>query len=90
MTAVLTRRYRARVVGFTATADGRVRAVQVRCPYCRGIHQHYWGTSDYAHPWCGTPGVCYQMLWPESGNHHHAEEFQMTPPTDPRTGAKTQ
>lgn len=60
------RRRRARVVGYETAPDGRVRSYSVRCPYCRGRHQHSGRLStDFATPWCGTRAT-YEIRWPET------------------------
>jgi hypothetical protein len=68
------RRRHAYIIGAQTNDNGGISAVQVRCPWCRGVHQHAWRAStDYAHPWCGTPGVGYLLLWPEGTPLGHRE-----------------
>jgi hypothetical protein len=59
------------VTGVIQGPDGHtgVRAVQVRCPWCRGTHQHTWHphSPNFAYPTCGTPGVGYRITWPTNG-----------------------
>jgi hypothetical protein len=60
------RRWHARVVSAVYTSDGWVRSFVVKCPFCRGRHSHSaWGSTTFASPHCGTPGV-YRVIWPET------------------------
>jgi hypothetical protein len=66
LTPPVQRRWHARVISAVYTSDGWVRAFTVRCPFCRGQHQHSaWGSTHLAQPHCGTPGV-YEVIWPET------------------------
>lgn len=59
-------RQHAHVVSFKSDTNGHVRAFSVKCPYCRGIHQHTASrATDYAQAWCGTPAGAYDVVWPE-------------------------
>jgi hypothetical protein len=65
MTAAHTQRPNAFIVGSQNDDTGNFGSVSVKCPWCRGVHKHSLrSTTDYAHPWCGTPGVVYQLIWP--------------------------
>jgi hypothetical protein len=59
------RRWHAKVISAVYDPDtGWPRSFTVRCPFCRGRHQHSsWGSTTFASPWCGTPGV-YEIRWP--------------------------
>jgi hypothetical protein len=60
-----TQRRHATIVAWRTNDTGIAGSVSVRCPFCRGVHQHSLrGTTDFAGPWCGTPGVFYQLIWP--------------------------
>lgn len=61
------RRWHARVISAAYDPNtGWPRSFVVRCPFCRGRHKHSaWGSTHFASPWCGTPGV-YEITWPES------------------------
>lgn len=68
-------RRRALIIGAQTNETSQRSSVSVRCPYCRGVHQHAWGRADYAAPWCGTPGAVYQLVWPEEPQTTHQDEL---------------
>ncbi|OBJ43111.1 hypothetical protein A5621_00865 [Mycobacterium colombiense] len=72
MTAAYSRP-RALITGAETNEVDRRISITVRCPFCRGTHQHAWGHADYAAPWCGTPGAVYQLVWPEELQTHQDE-----------------
>lgn len=64
MTAPQLQRRRAYVVAYRADPCDRVRSFEVKCPFCRGRHQHATSnTSDYALPYCGA-FAGYEVVWP--------------------------
>ena len=81
MTAAHTQRRHGFIVGSQTDDRGSVASVLVKCPWCRGVHRHSMrGAAGYASPWCGVPGVVYQLIWPleeantESCDFSSAEE----------------
>jgi hypothetical protein len=71
MTAAHTQRRHGFIVGSTTDDRGSVASVLVKCPWCRGVHQHSLrGTPGFGRPWCGVPGVVYQLRWPIDGGEH--------------------
>lgn len=68
-------RRRALIIGGQTNESNQRTSVTVRCPFCRGIHQHAWGHADYAAPWCGTPGAVYRLVWPEAAKTNHPDEL---------------
>lgn len=65
MTPARIHRRHAHVVSFQSNPDGRLHAFAVKCPFCRGLHQHAaWRTTDYAQPHCGA-FTGYEVVWPD-------------------------
>jgi hypothetical protein len=61
-------RWKALVIGVVYDRDGYPRAYRVRCPFCRGVHQHrasYWRLSV---PTCGAAAV-YEVFSEERFAH---------------------
>jgi hypothetical protein len=68
VTTAHTQRRHGFIVGSTTDDRGNVASVLVKCPWCRGVHRHSLrGTADFGRPWCGVPGVVYQLRWPIDG-----------------------
>ena len=77
------RRLHALIVGYRTGPDDRVLAVLVRCGHCRGTHWHAVGSSaDTPRPYCGTPGVSYVLVWPQTESDDNQPDDNYAEDTD--------